>query len=151
MHENEAPTTIAGRKTLARNILNDSNHWLQFQFEPVLVDIDNVSILGVVVSGKFAATNLANTTYQRTYNFKVYVLTQNASKGANFGDYLYKEVELSHDEFLTQRAKTMIMQLNGKLDGKHQQAYLSMSGHPTRRRPTLKLPITPTQPPIHHH
>ena len=104
MHENEAPTTIAGRKTLARNILNDSNHWLQFQFEPVLVDIDNVSILGVVVSGKFAATNLANTTYQRTYNFKVHVLAQNATEGANFGDDLYKDVELSLDKFVTQWA-----------------------------------------------
>ena len=101
-HENEAPKTSAGWKTLAGNILNDSNHWLQFQFECLLVDIDNVSILGAVVSGKFAGSNLANTTYHRTYNFKVRVLAQNASEGAYCGDDLYTDVKLSHDEFLTQ-------------------------------------------------
>ena len=55
-----------------------------------------------MVSGKFAGTNLANNNNQRTYNFKVRVLAQNASEGAYCGDDLYTDVKLSHDEFLTQ-------------------------------------------------
>ena len=62
-----------------------------------------------MVSGKFAGTNLANNNNQRTYNFKVRVLAQNASEGATCGDDLYKDVELSHDEFVTQWDKTMMM------------------------------------------
>ena len=78
------------------------------------------------MSSKTAGTNLANTTNQRTFNFKVRVLAQKATEEDDFGDDLYKDVELSHDEFVAQWAITLMVQLNGKLDGIHRQAYISV-------------------------